>query len=31
VPEDVIETMRNGIEEPDDKILSVINNLERIK
>lgn len=31
VPEDVIETMRNKIEEPDDRILSVINNLERIK
>ena len=31
VPEDVVETMRNKIEEPDDRILSVINNLERIK
>ena len=31
VPEDVIETMRNGIEEPNDRVLSVINNLERIK
>lgn len=31
VPEDVVETMRNGIEEPDDRILSVIDNLERIR
>lgn len=31
VPEDVVETMRNRIEEPDDRILSVIDNLERIR
>ena len=31
VPEDIIETMRNGIEEPNDRVLSVIDNLERIR
>ena len=31
VPEDVIETMRSGIEEPNDRVLSVIDNLERIR
>ena len=31
VPEDVVETMRNGIEEPNDRILSVIDSLERIR
>ena len=31
VPEDIIKTIRNKIEEPNDRVLSIIDNLERIK